>query len=287
MLPDRTPLRPSDADALRAALRAAHRDSGLPVLFGGVVEGDRMRLTEFIGTRTNRLRGVVVTPGAGLGGHVWALGRPAAVPEYVAARQITHDYDPPVVAEGLCSMVAVPVHVRRRPRAVVYASVRQLAPLGGRATEALLRAGRALAAELAVRDEVDRRLAMERALTAAVRPDRAAVAQLEEVRAVHSDLRALSGSITEPAVRDRLLAACDRLAALGGDPELPVAARLSQRERDVLAQVALGCPNPEIARRLSIGAETVKSYLRGAMRKLDAHTRHEAVVRARRAGLLP
>ena len=41
------------------------------------------------------------------------------------------------------------------------------------------------------------------------------------------------------------------------------------------------------ARRLSVRPETVKSYLGAAMGKLDAHTRHEAVVRARTLGLLP
>jgi DNA-binding CsgD family transcriptional regulator len=32
---------------------------------------------------------------------------------------------------------------------------------------------------------------------------------------------------------------------------------------------------------------TVKSYLQSAMAKLDASTRHAAVARARRAGILP
>jgi DNA-binding CsgD family transcriptional regulator len=45
-------------------------------------------------------------------------------------------------------------------------------------------------------------------------------------------------------------------------------------------QVALRCGNAETARRLSVRPETVTSYLGGAMTKLDAHTRHEAVVRA-------
>jgi DNA-binding CsgD family transcriptional regulator len=64
-------------------------------------------------------------------------------------------------------------------------------------------------------------------------------------------------------------------------------AALSPREIDVLAQVALGATNAEAATRLSVRAETVKSYLRSAMSKLGAHSRHEAVVLARRAGLLP
>jgi DNA-binding CsgD family transcriptional regulator len=64
-------------------------------------------------------------------------------------------------------------------------------------------------------------------------------------------------------------------------------AALSARELDVLAQVALGCTNAEAAKRLSLKPETVKSYLRSATAKLAAHTRHEAVAKARRARLLP
>jgi DNA-binding NarL/FixJ family response regulator len=61
----------------------------------------------------------------------------------------------------------------------------------------------------------------------------------------------------------------------------------SARELDVLAQVALGCSNREIAARLSLRPETVTRYLSAAMTELDAHTRLEAVVHARRLGLLP
>jgi DNA-binding NarL/FixJ family response regulator len=42
--------------------------------------------------------------------------------------------------------------------------------------------------------------------------------------------------------------------------------------------VALGCSNAEAGRKLSLLPETVKSYLRSAMRKLGASARFEAVV---------
>ncbi|OSP42607.1 hypothetical protein B7767_14675, partial [Streptomyces sp. 13-12-16] len=41
------------------------------------------------------------------------------------------------------------------------------------------------------------------------------------------------------------------------------------------------------AERLGVTAETVKAYLRSAMRKLGVRTRGQAVVAARRAGWLP
>ena len=63
--------------------------------------------------------------------------------------------------------------------------------------------------------------------------------------------------------------------------------RLSPREIDVLACAALGDTNAEIAATLALKEVTVKSYLQAAMAKLDASTRHAAVAKARRAGLLP
>lgn len=56
---------------------------------------------------------------------------------------------------------------------------------------------------------------------------------------------------------------------------------------DVLACVATGATNAVAAERLGLRPETVKSYLRSAMRKLGVHSRLQAVVAARRAGVLP
>lgn len=87
-------------------------------------------------------------------------------------------------------------------------------------------------------------------------------------------------------LRGRLLDAAGRLARPSGAHSAPVTP-LAPRELDVLAQVALGCSNAEAGRRLALLPETVKSYLRSAIRKLGTSTRFEAVVAARRQGLLP
>jgi DNA-binding CsgD family transcriptional regulator len=62
--------------------------------------------------------------------------------------------------------------------------------------------------------------------------------------------------------------------------------RLSPRELDVLRLVSTGCTNDEISASLGLQPNTVKSYLKHAMRKLDAANRIQAVNRARAAGLL-
>ncbi|HEX3467452.1 MAG TPA: LuxR C-terminal-related transcriptional regulator [Candidatus Elarobacter sp.] len=56
------------------------------------------------------------------------------------------------------------------------------------------------------------------------------------------------------------------------------------RERDVLAEVARGKTNREIATSLHVSECTVKSYLRHVMQRLGARNRAEAVIRAREAG---
>ncbi|WP_051105588.1 LuxR C-terminal-related transcriptional regulator [Parafrankia discariae] len=269
-------------EALRAGLRQARRHSGVPVLFAGTVSGDRLVLTDFLGTRTTSMRDLHVSTGAGLGGRVVAQGSPAAVDDYVAARTITHDYDRPVLAEGISSVLAVPVRVRGRCRAVLYGALRERMPLGDRAREAFLAAGSRLSLTLAAREEVDDRLA-----TAEFRPGLRDLADLEEVRAVHAELRSIAPAVTDPELRRRTDAATERLARLGAPLAGTPTVRLSPRETDVLSQVALGLTNAEVAERLSLTPETVKSYLYTIMRKLDARTRHEAVVRARRLWLLP
>ncbi|MET9969421.1 LuxR C-terminal-related transcriptional regulator [Streptomyces sp. NPDC006356] len=269
-----------------SALVRLRRSTGLPVAFGGMVEPGRprMRISELNGTATDSLRRLAVTAGNGLGGKAVALARPCAVTDYSVSRQISHEYDAAVAAEGLRSVLAVPVVVRRRVRGVLYGALRTAQPLGDRTLTAAVAAARDVEQALVVRDEV-------RGLLEAARPapydDRGAA--WEQVREAHAALRALAPRISDPALRTELLDACGLLAE--GPASAPDGGRdtvqLAPREVDVLTCVAAGATNAVAAERLGLRAETVKSYLRSAMRKLGAQTRVEAVVAARRGGLLP
>lgn len=62
---------------------------------------------------------------------------------------------------------------------------------------------------------------------------------------------------------------------------------LSERELEVLAQLATGQKNAEVAKALYISVGTVKSHSANIYRKLEAKNRTEAVARARELGVLP
>ena len=55
---------------------------------------------------------------------------------------------------------------------------------------------------------------------------------------------------------------------------------LSDREAEILAMLARGLTGEEIAQRLVLSPETVRTHVRNAMGKLEARTRTEAVVKA-------
>jgi DNA-binding NarL/FixJ family response regulator len=67
------------------------------------------------------------------------------------------------------------------------------------------------------------------------------------------------------------------------DGALPAKA-LSGRESEILALLARGLTGEEIAQRLVLSPETVRTHVRNAMGKLEARTRTEAVVKALELG---
>jgi DNA-binding NarL/FixJ family response regulator len=93
------------------------------------------------------------------------------------------------------------------------------------------------------------------------------------------------GALLDPTVTRRLIGRFAR--TLGHDT---AAARrletLTDRERDVLIELAAGATNAEIAESLVIGAATVKSHVSHVLMKLGLRDRAQAVVFAYESGLV-
>ena len=87
---------------------------------------------------------------------------------------------------------------------------------------------------------------------------------------------------------DRLVAGLQRAGQdlLAPSSGARVLSALSPRETDILTLIAGGLSNKEIARRLDIGPETVKSYLKNVFAKLGVERRAQAVSRAQTLGLV-
>jgi DNA-binding NarL/FixJ family response regulator len=98
---------------------------------------------------------------------------------------------------------------------------------------------------------------------------------IQSIRRVHNgeniwtrdELRRVTGALTTPR--------------LAGEVEVP----LTQRESEVLGQIALGLTNKEIASSLDISYETVKEHVQHVLRKIGVADRTQAAIWAVRQGL--
>lgn len=100
----------------------------------------------------------------------------------------------------------------------------------------------------------------------------------EALAAVHHGLVVLS-----PEILDALAPGIGELPSEG---ELPPGEPLTPREIQVLALLADGAGNREIALRMQISEHTVKFHVSSILNKLGAATRTEAVTRGYKEGLI-
>lgn len=270
------------------------RATGVPVTFGGPTRpspgGRQIVLTRLSGTLGESLRGLTVDTGRGLGGVVLRDKAAHQVRDYASTSTITHEFDGIVVGqERLTSMLAMPVTVGGTVRAVLYGAVRESSPIGDRAVSA---AG-------AVAEQLARDVASELALPDTVLPNAVLPntglpntmlpntglpnTGLPDPQAALAELATLIGHVPDPDLRARMASLCQ---ALGGSCESPSTVVLAPREQDVLRIAAVGATNVEIAAQLGLSPQTVKAYMRAAMRKLGVHNRTAALHAARLAAAI-
>lgn len=96
----------------------------------------------------------------------------------------------------------------------------------------------------------------------------------------------LEGVLQEsPAFVSRVMSAAGLSAQTAPTPQ-PLIEPLSDRELEVLAEIAAGLSNREIAGRLVISVGTVKRYINNIYGKLEVGSRTEAIAKAHALHLL-
>ncbi|GAA1225982.1 LuxR C-terminal-related transcriptional regulator [Rhodoglobus aureus] len=279
---------PSDFDLIQQATREIAAGTGFSLSFGGLISGTELTVDAFSGARTGRLDGLRVRKERGLGGLAMAQRSPRFTRDYEHSPQITHDYDGPVLGEGVVSLLAIPIVASGRLRGLIYAGSHTLVMPDGVASGPVVAIASALGNELAIRDEVTRRMvALRSRKSGGMSP-----AAEEHVREQFAQLRQLAADVSDRDARQKLRDIGRDLANVfrvqdADPPTHQATVRLSPRETDVLSCVALGYSNARTAALLSLTEQTVKGYLSSAMKKLDASSRFAAVATARKLGLLP
>ncbi|WP_254660839.1 response regulator transcription factor [Bacillus sp. FJAT-27225] len=73
---------------------------------------------------------------------------------------------------------------------------------------------------------------------------------------------------------------------VGNGSRKPAAYALTERETQILHLLANGATNKEIARKLYLTEGTVKNYISSIYSKLNVHSRHKAIHKAKNEGLI-
>lgn len=258
-------------DLIERRLPTVRRVSGIPIVFGGATRQgpggiEQVVIGKLLGTVTEAMNGLTVVRGRGLGGTAIERMKPCMVRDYASSTAISHDYDDSVVhQEGLTSIVAVPIRGRHRIGGVLYAAVRSDTTIGDRAV------GDAVAATRQLEREI---LGLDGGPAGGPLDHQAAL----------DELAALARASRDPHIRARLGEIHRRLSP--SSTRAAGSVRLTPRELDVIRVVATGSSNSEVAEQLGLSPESVKTYVRNTMRKLQVRNRTAAVHAARTSGLL-
>jgi signal transduction histidine kinase/DNA-binding CsgD family transcriptional regulator len=111
------------------------------------------------------------------------------------------------------------------------------------------------------------------------------VAMVERIEAVRGELQVSSVPGIGTQIRVQVPVG-SRPAAVTSEQAVPAVEPLTSREQQVLAGIAAGLTNKQIAAQLGISDRTVQFHVSNVLGKLGAASRTEAAVRALESGLL-
>ena len=252
-------------------LHDVRRVAGVDLAVGTLMaaDADHYVVDQLVGVTTDGLRNLRVAVGTGLGGKATLLAKPVQVTDYCRADGITHDYDDAVRGEQIRASFAVPIRVPHGPRGVIVGGLRREHVFGDRVLADVMTVVRGFERDLAEELALDRRLRQLR-----VAAGSGNLVERRRLVGICSELVHIASTMDNGSPRRQIEALVRRLTeetALDG---------LTAREREIIAEVAHGATNRQIAAKLGIGAETVKSSLRSSMRKLGVSNRAALVAAA-------
>lgn len=111
------------------------------------------------------------------------------------------------------------------------------------------------------------------------------VASVQLVEAIRSAAR--GESVLEPSVAAKVISEFTRVSSMVPSKQMDsLVEPLSEREVEILACIASGASNKEIAHQLHIAEGTVKNHITHILGKLGVRDRTQAALKARELGLL-
>jgi DNA-binding NarL/FixJ family response regulator len=111
------------------------------------------------------------------------------------------------------------------------------------------------------------------------------VASAQLVEAIRATAR--GESILQPSVAAKVITEFTRVSSMVPPAQMePLIEPLSERESEILALIATGASNKEIADQLFIAEGTVKNHVTHILGKLGVRDRTQAALKARELGLL-
>jgi DNA-binding NarL/FixJ family response regulator len=184
-----------------------------------------------------------------------------------------------VTAEAGNGEEAVAAARRHRP-AVVVMDVRMPVMNGIEATRQITTAGEAPRVLILTTFELDEYVfsALQAGASGFILKRSPPEQLIEAIRTV-----AAGEALLSPSVTRRLIA---EFASRPDRVENPRFGQLTDREREVLIEVAHGLSNEEVAETLFISENTVKTHVKRVLTKLEARDRVQAVVMAYEGGLM-